>query len=209
MSYARAPALILLMLFFSASSGCSWLIRTRTKTKTTGLFKDNLQLMLDTFNKVENGKTTVEEWEKFGFPNWEKLGKERLADNVEFIVGVPAFHAIYGPEVFRNLDPEKLKNPDTLSEFNRYRLVRIPYVKVKTEEDRWYISTKETIRVGDEVMLSTVFFDKTVIYHAPQVVRVNEKETDHAFAQGLIELIERLAGITDSVRDLIDEFRNK
>lgn len=205
MNCARAPALILLMIFCPASFSCSWLPDSieksvRFREKTTGLHKDNLEALLAAFNKIENNKTTRGFYEKeLGFDVFSRRVK-----NVKIVGGVEAFQDIYGPNVFQQTSIEKLKDPKTTSEFNRFTLVKIPFVRITTEKDRIYFSKQETIRVGDEVWLSTMFYDDVVVYHAPKIEHIDEKETDFAFAQGLIEWLEKIAVGTGSIRKVLE-----
>ena len=51
--------------------------------------------------------------------------------------------------------------------------------------------------------------DKTVIYHAIQHIRVDEKEVDYAFASGLLIVLNDILGPTQAIRDFIDSLKKQ
>lgn len=172
----------LLILMAILLVGCT---RTQYKTKKTGLFGDDLISLMENFKKIENGKT--------GRTQLENLGFKTTADNVETFIGVNAFKEVYGVDSFRYSDPERLAK--LLPEFNRYTLIRIPFQDIRIKTDRWYFSEKSSIKTGDDVALSVVLYDDMVVYHAPQYIKINEKEVDSAFAQGLMNILENVSVI--------------
>ncbi|MBI2025127.1 MAG: hypothetical protein HYT03_03525 [Candidatus Harrisonbacteria bacterium] len=186
----KATPLILILLV-----GCT---RTEHKERKTGLFDNDLTRFLEHFQKIENGKTNLNDLGVLGF--------DLRAHNIELIEGVDAFKTIYGPEAFRNIDPSKMR--EMLADFNRYKLIRIPYRNIVTVEDRFYFSTKEEIKTGDDVNLSMVIMDnQTVIYHAVQHLKINEREVDYAFAQGLLDIFEDLVTPTKAIKDLVEKWK--
>jgi len=190
----KTAALLLVVL---CSVGCS---STGHKTAKTGMFDDNLETLLENFRKVENGKTNLNDLGVMGF--------NLRAKNIDYFQGVPAFKEIYGQEAFRNFDPNNLTK--MLPEFNRYTLYRVPFKDITTVSDRFYFSTKESLKTGDDVTLSIVTMDdKTVIYHAIQHIRVDEKEVDYAFASGLLIVLNDILGPTQAIRDFIDSLKKQ
>ncbi len=190
----KVTALLLAILI---SVGCS---STGRKITKTGLFSDNLDILLENFKKVENGKTNLNDFGVMGF--------NLRARNVDYFQGVPAFKEIYGQEAFRNFDPNNLTK--MLPELNRYTLYRIPFKDINIVSDRFYFSTKETVKTGDDVTLSIVTMDdNTIIYHAIQHIRVDELEVDYAFASGLLVILKDVIGPTQATKDLLDGLKSK
>lgn len=195
MRHMRAGPLILALFLLM---GC---VLTTIKDERTGLFGDDPKVLLMTFKTIKNNETTTSKLEEMGF-------KILDVQNVETIVGVLAFQELYGKETFRNMDVTKLANKEFLEELNRFTLIKIPYFYTIKEEDRFYFTTKEEITTGDDISLSIVLLNDMVVYHAPRHVKINRKKSESAFAQGFLELFEKFAGVSDTLKDLAEKIRD-
>lgn len=191
----KSSLLILILLFLTSCT------ITREESIKTGLLKDNPEDLLLKFNDIKNNETTKAGLAELGFTNLAKT------KNVRVFVGVEAFAEIYGKEAFSRIDSAKLISSEFMTELNRFTLFKIPYRFVVIEEDRFYFSTKEMIRRGDDMSLSIVLREDLVIYHAPKHVRIDEKTIDSAFMQGLLDIIEKYGGAGETFKDLVEKLR--
>lgn len=186
-------------LIFLLAIGCTI---TKEESIKTGLCKDDPDELLLKFNQIKNNETTRIGLAALGFKD---LGKTK---NVRVFVGAPAFTEIYGSEVFSRMDPVKLTSMEFLTELNRFTLFKIPYRYIVIEEDRFYFTTKETIRKGDDLSLSLVLRDDVVIYHAPKHVKIDEKTTDSAFMQGFFEIIDKYGKFGSNIKSLVENLKD-
>jgi outer membrane murein-binding lipoprotein Lpp len=195
MRFARAAPIVALLVL----SGC---VVTKESTVKTGLFNDNFQELSAAYEKVdqmERGKATRQEIEALGF-NFS-------ADNVERVPGPFAFRRIFGENVFQNALSDYSKADVLLAELNQYKAFFIPYKDITTRTDRFYFSKKEIIRKGDDLLI-LIMFKKDVLFYADfQYVKIDSKESEGAFAQGLLDIIEKYGKFGSNLRDVIDNIR--
>lgn len=195
-------ALLILPLLISACT------ITEISRVNTGLFDGDLKKLSEAYEKVdkmERGKATRADVEAIGF----NLG----APNIERIPGPAAFRRIFGDTVFQNAlgDP---KNAQTLlKEMQQYKAHFVPYKDIATYTDRYYFSTKETLSRGDDLLIMILFKNDTLFYSDYRYVKIDSRESTHAFAQGIIDVIKEYLGPTDALYDLVtklkDDFKNK
>lgn len=198
-----ALSLSLVSCFLLLSAGCTI---TETKRVKTGLFDNDLQKILEAYDSVENlerGRATIRDVEKVGF--------KIRAPNVEQIPGPAAFQRIYGGTFFQGAGTDSKKLIELLEETKRYKAFFFPFLDIVTKTDRWYFSTKETIKEGDDLIILYLFkFNSEIgeyalFYCDKKYVRVYSKESAHAFGQGLIDFVREFIGPTDAIYDLFNK----
>ena len=192
---------IVLAILIPLSIGCTF---TTSNVVKTGLFNNDLERLMAEFKKIEPDKTTRDDVIKAGF---------RLdAPNIESLDGPEAMKEIFTEQSFQAVlrDPEKLEA--ILKDLNRYHMVSIPYVDVTTDADRFYFSRKDTHTFGFKVTIKFIFKGDgsgrdVLIFRSKKYREINEHKTEYAFAQGFLDLAEKITGISGSVRDLTDSVK--
>ena len=189
-------------------TGCEWCtVKTDTSIVHTGLFGNNLNLLSDKVEELEKiyeskKPTTLEDVENLGW----KLKFKHRTPNVEQLPGADAFQRIY-PNAFQG----RLANADNeeplSKEMQRYKAFFIPLRQIWTYEDRYYWSTKETIKQGDDLMIVIMFRDNKLFYVSFKPLRIDTKDSTSAFAQGLLEVIKEYLGPAAAINDLYNKLK--
>lgn len=183
---------------------CVGCVSTTFNTVKTEIFENDLERLIAEFNKLEPDKTTRDDIIKAGFrPD---------APNLDYLDGPEAMQTLFGEQAFQAAlrDTEKLKA--ILKDMNRYHMIKIPYVDVTTDADRFYWSRKDTHTFGVKATITFIFEgDGTgkdvLIFRSKKYRKIDEKKTEYAFAQGFLDLVEKISGISGPVGDLSDSIK--
>ncbi|TSC82438.1 MAG: hypothetical protein G01um101419_594 [Parcubacteria group bacterium Gr01-1014_19] len=188
------PLLIIFSVFFT--SGCT---TTKTESVKTGLFGDDVEKLMEAFDLVVQGKTMKEELECIGF----------IYDspNVKVLPGADGMREIFGEQCFDTAMRDKNNVEPLLEELSHYEMVIFPLREVIEKEDRFYFSTKDTFTVGRDDELVFVLKDGKVIYKAPRLEKIDRHDSEHAFAEGLLHVIEKFGGSLGKVYDLLKKLK--
>ena len=195
--------LLLLLTSSFTFTGCTI---TNLSVVKTGLFEDDLHKLSDAYevvDKMERGKATFAQVEEVFGTNFDR------ASNVERIPGPMAFRRIYGDNVFYGAGIDEKKRDELLHETKQYKAFLIPHKDVATYTDRWYFSTKETLKQGDDLLILIMFKNNKLFYADYKYVKIDSKESTHAFAQGLIDIIKEFLAPTDALYDFMDQIRKE
>ena len=177
---------------------------TEVSQVQTGIFGNDLQKLSEAYeklDKMDRGKTKKSDVEEMGF--------DLRASNVERVPGPAAFRRIFNDSAFQGAlaDP---KNAETLlREMQQYKAYFIPYRNITTYTDRYYFSTKETLRQGDDLLIMVLFKNDALFYCDYRYVKIDSKESTSAFAQGVIDIIKEFLGPADALYDLADKVKNR
>lgn len=195
-----APVLLLIL------TGCTL---TGIDEVRTGLFKDDLKKLWEAYQVVsqkDRGTLATEDLQGMGF---------RLdAPNVQRISGPPTFRKIFGENVFQGALAEtkdggsvESRTDALLKEMNRYHAFFIPYKYIVTEEDRIYFTTRETTQKGDDLLILFMFKNDKLVYCDYEYVKIDAKSSKSAFAQGLVEFIDKYGGFGASMNSVIEKIK--
>lgn len=196
--FRAAPLLLMIVV------GCKI---TKYDTIKTGMFSDKPEEHLSVYSKVKGleKKPTKKELEKifhfdFNAPNLERLD------------GPTAFRIIFGDNYFQGggSDPDKLDL--SLTKAGMYHGVFIPFRYIVTEIDRIYWSTKKTHRVGDDILIRLIFKqtddNQDILYYIDcHSKKIDSEESDSAFAQGLVELIDHYGNFGGNVNAIVNKIK--
>lgn len=170
----------------------------------TGLFNNDLKQLSDAYEKVDalgRGKVTKKQVEEMGF--------DFRAANVERVSGPDAFRRIFGDTAFQGAFSDiKNVNP-ILEEMKQYKSYLIPYKNIITSTDRYYFTTKEKVKKGDDLLILMMFKNELLFYSDYKYVKIDTKESTSAFAQGFFDILKEFLGPTDALYDLIDKLRKE
>ncbi len=183
------------------ASGCTI---TEINRVDTGLFEGDLKKLSDAFKQVEEmpvGVTKRGEIE-------ERTGIRFDAPNVERVPGPAAFRRIFNESVFQSALANPANAPKLLLEMQPYTAYFIPFRNVTTYTDRWYFSTKETLKQGDDLLIMILFKSDVLFYSDYRYVKIDSKESTHAFAQGVLDIIKEFLGPADAMYDLINKLED-
>lgn len=166
----------------------------------TGLFENDLKKLSDAYEKVDGlgrGKMTKKQVEKIGF--------DFGAANIERASGPDAFRRIFSDTAFQGALVD-IKNINMiLDEMKQYRSYFIPYKNITTSTDRYYFTTKEKVKKGDDLLILMMFKNDLLFYNDYKYVKIDSRESTSAFAQGLFDILKEFLGPTDALYDLIDK----
>lgn len=164
-------------------AGC---VVTRTTQATTGLFDDDLKKLSVAYEKMDKMKRDgltlkmVEEQTGIQF---------NAIKNVEDVGGPWAFRKIFGDATFQGAGAN-LNNLELLTrEMQRFRAFFIPHRKITTHTDRFYFTTKDAIKEGDDLLIVVMFRDDKLFHTDYKYVKYGTKESTSAFAQGVEETL--------------------
>jgi hypothetical protein len=182
-----------------------------------GMLGGDFQKLSDAYKKLDDiykmSRVTKEKVPQKWMENETKL--DLGATNIQLLPGPAAFQRIYSPTVFQGAladadNVEKLTNQAAL-----FKAYFITYKNITTYTDRYYFSTKETIRQGDDLLIVIMFKkdDKTMedmLFYADwQYVKIDTKESTSAFAQGIIEILKEYLGPASAVNDLYQKIQDQ
>ncbi|TSC89584.1 MAG: hypothetical protein G01um10143_74 [Parcubacteria group bacterium Gr01-1014_3] len=184
---------------------------TKTDVVKTGLFENDLEKISKAYEEIEKkpkGSVATKDLESAGW-NFKSANVRRLS-------GRTAFRRIFGEGVFQGAlaevtktgEEDKSKVDALLRDMNQYHAIFIPYKDVNTYVDRFYFSTKETAQNGDDLLILFMFKNDMLVYCDYEYVKIDSKQSEGAFAQGLLELFEKFAGVADTVKDLAEKIRD-
>ncbi len=181
---------------------------TDTSQVNTGLFGGDLKKLSDAYEKLDKLKrneATLQEVQDLGF----KLEYRYKTPNIEQVPGPAAFQRIFGSTVFQGalMDP---KNGDKLlEEAQHYKAFFVPFRDVVTYTDRYYFSTKETLKQGDDLLIIILLKDNKLFYADYKYVKIDTKESTSAFAQGIFEILREYLGPASAMYDLADKLKQQ
>lgn len=190
---------LLFLPILTLAIGC---ISTHHEEEKTGLFENDCKKMLDAFELVkadEKNGATLEDLEKIGF--------SLDAPNVRRRSGIEGMKAVFGEQYFDTAGRDPNSAKPQFSVLGKYRMLTFPFKDIVTTEDRFYFSTKNTDTEGKDVALLFVLEDDKVIYKAAEVVNIDKHESEHAFAEGLLNFIEKFGGSLGKIYDLLKKFK--
>ena len=200
--------LVALALLVSFGIGCTI---TKTDVVKTGLFENDLQKLSTAYEEIEKKPKGTVTSKDLATAGWDFKSA-----NVRRLSGRTAFRRIFGDGVFQGAlaevtksgEEDKSKVDALLKDMNQYHAIFIPYKDVKTYVDRFYFSTKETAQNGDDLLILFMFKNDLLVYCDYEYVKIDSKQSEGAFAQGLLELFEKFAGVADTVKDLAEKIRD-
>lgn len=176
--------------------GC---IKTRHEEEKTGLFDNDPEKTMTAFEKVEQGKTTQEQLEQIGFDSG--------APNVNRLMGPEGMKELLGEQCFDTALRDGGNILPLFQELSHYSVLIFPLRDVIEKEDRFYFSTKNTDTVGRDDKFVFILKDGVVIYKAPKLANIDKHESEHAFAEGLLNVIEKFGGSIGKLYDLLKKLK--
>lgn len=199
MKICRAAPLLLMIVV-----GCKI---TKYDTIKTGMFSDKPEEHLSVYSKVKNldKKPTKKELEEIFHFNFN-------SPNVEQVPGPMAFRIIFGDNYFQGGGSNPANLAPSLTEAGKYYGVFIPFRYIVTEIDRIYFSTKKIHRVGDDILMRCIFKltddNRDILYYVDcQSKKIDSEESDSAFAQGLVELIDHYGNFGGNVNAIVNKIK--
>ncbi len=188
-----------------SSAGCTI---TDTSIVNTGLFDGDLQKLSDAYeklDKLERNKATIDDVRQLGFD----VGNHRKTPNIQQLPGPAAFQLIFGSTVYQGalMDP---KNGDKLlEESQHYKAFFVPFRNIVTYTDRYYFSTKETLKQGDDLMIAILFRDNKLFYCDYKYLKIDTRDSTNAFAQGLIDILVQYLGPASALNNFINQLKDQ
>ncbi len=170
----------------------------------TGLFDGDLKKLSEAYEqleKLELSKATQKDVEAIGF--------NLVAPNVERVPGPASFRRIFGDTVFQNAIGDAKNAATLLSEMQHYRAYFVPYKDITTYTDRYYFSTKESLSQGDDLLIMMFFKNGTLFYRDYRYVKIDSKESTHAFGQGVLDIIKEYLGPADALYDFFNKMKEE
>lgn len=195
---------------------------TKVNEVKTGLFGNDLEKLSAAYERVdqlERGKATRKDVEKILEIEFQK----RLPSNVERVPGPQTFRRVFGDNVFHGALAELTNKPDDIAlqkkikellfEMNRYRAYFIPFKNITAVSDRFYFSRKENHRQGDDLSIVIVFRNDgkndVLFYGDYQYVKIDSKDSESAFAQGILEILQQYVGPSRALYDFLKDVQDK
>jgi len=172
----------------------------------TGICEGDLKKLSDAFQCLENKK----EQGKITFADVQEIfGKDfHKAPNVERVPGPAAFRRIFQDAVFQSALADPRNAEKLLSEMQEYRAYFIPFRDITTYIDRYYFSTKETHKLGDDLMIMLLMRNGVLYYSDYRYVKIDSRDSTSAFGQGVIDVLKEFLGPTDALYDLINKLKD-
>lgn len=189
------------LLMFWCLAGCTI---TEINRVDTGLFNGDLRKLSEAFQKMdamERGKASKKLIE-------EQTGFKLDAPNIERLPGPAAFRRVFNETVFQSALSNPANVPKLLQEMQPYQAYFIPFRDVTTYTDRWYFSTKNIQKQGDDLMIMILFHKDMLFYCDYRYVKIDTKESYNAFGQGMIDIVKEFLGPTDAMYDLINKLKD-
>lgn len=180
----------------SIVSGC---VSTHHEEEKTGLFGNDPIKTMTAFELVEQGKTTQKELEQIGF--------DSNAPNVNRLMGPEGMKELLGEQCFDTALRDGNNILPLFQELSHYSVFIFPLRDIIETEDRFYFSTKNTDTVGRDDKFVFILKDGVVIYKAPKLANIDKHESEHAFAQGLLNVLEQFSGGISKLYDLIKKLK--
>ena len=216
----RALSLLFVASLLSFSLGCSWCsVATETTVVKTNLCDgdmDKLYAVYKVVRAMKIGKATLEEVEAAGF----KVQFHHKTPNVRMLDQARALREIFTEAVFHGAFAEVRKNLEKngkgqdainalLTDVQPFEAYFIPFKVITTKTDRYYFSTKTTVRQGDDMMIRLLFMGDVLAHVDIRHQNIDTKESAHAFAQGVFDIIKEFLGPTDALYDLFDKIKEE
>ncbi len=176
--------------------GC---VSTHHEEEKTGLFKNDCDKMMAAFDEVRQGTTTRDELTRIGFLS--------DAPNVKRLPGAEGMKQIFGEQCFDTALRDKNNIQPLLEELNHYQMIIVPFKDIVTEKDRIYFSTQNTDTEGKDASLLFVLKDDVVVYKTAEVVNVDKHESEHAFAEGLLNFLDKFGGGIGRLYELVKKLK--
>jgi hypothetical protein len=179
---------------------------TKTTELKTGAFNNDFEKMFDSYKSLDdlNGA-------KIERKTVEKLGFDFNAKNVERVPGITAFRRIFSDAALQHVLTDPNKFGELLQEMNSYYAYFIPFRGVKTVEDRFYFSRKNTVSEGNDLLIVFVFKREKngdyLLFHDYNYVKIDSRESTYAFASGLIDVIKNYGGAAGNIKELVDKMK--
>lgn len=206
---------------FMSLIGCTI---TDTSIVNTGLYGGDLDGMYAGYKKVkkmDKGRSTITDVECAGF----LVQHENKTPNVELITGAAAFRRIFSDNVYQGAlaqfreeqakkaqgDKEVVKKTveRLLDEVENYELYIVPFKVIVTETDRYYFSTKETIRKGDDLTILILFDGEKFVHIDCRHIKIDTRDSTSAFAQGVIDILKEYLGPASALNDFMNKIRDQ
>ncbi len=185
----------------AAVSGCT---SVRTDTTETGLFENDPDKLVSAFEYLEE-KTS--NGERLTLEDLECLGFNLKAPNIEDMPGPTALKRIFGDTVF--LDEKGAARADVnLSEFAQYRGYTIPYRRIETTTDRFYMSEYEQLQKGVQLQILLLLKKEKLCYCELRAVRLDTYYSHNAPLEGLIALIRSPGKAALKLLVKVEEYQN-
>ena len=191
--------------------GC---VITEVTKVNTGLCDGDLDKMLAVYEvvkKMQPGKATIDNVEKAGF----LVRHHHKTPNIERLDGASAFRKIFGDTYYHGAYVEIRKErgedagEEILKESQPFDGYFIPFRVITTRTDRYYFSEKVTIRQGDDLLIRILFKDDVLVHADIKHTKIDTKESTHAFAQGILDIIKEYLGPADAMYDLFDKIKKE
>ena len=174
-------------------------VKERHEEVLTGLFDDDLGRMRKAYDDAEKARQKGE----ILTPDYmkEQLGFDFEAKNIQRVPGHLAFRKIFGENVYQGAITGQGMVEELLTDLEKYFAYFVPYRDIRITKDRFYFSRKDTIRKGDDLLIIFIFKENKLFYSDYRYVKIDSKDSEKAFAQGILDIIDKFGGAVKRVID--------
>ena len=188
------------------TAGC---VTTDISDTRPGMFKGNFKALSKAYEEVDNMLKAEPDRKPTRDFIERSTGLNFSAANVERFPGPAAFQRIFGGTIYQGALSDVKNTEALLKEMRHFKAYFITYRYITTETDRYYFSTKDTYKKGDDLLILFIFKDDQLFYNEYKYVRVDTHESTHAFAQGLIDILKEYLGPASAMYDLAEKLKDQ